>query len=123
MQSDPESCTGDSGCMRPNGWPDLPSTSVLKCQGQCRNGAAGQGPTDPRWIHAYCIVTGNFFNIKSKTFEQKTFNLCKHELVSDESIDGVSVTGLDGKWSSKERDSEEFKATWTEYAQAGYTSE
>ena len=41
MSSTPESCRGendDAGCVRKNEWPDLPSTPLLACQGQCRDG-------------------------------------------------------------------------------------
>ena len=81
MESSPESCRGadeSAGCVRPNEWPDLPSTSILACQGQCRNGQPGQGPTNPRWIEAYCFTSASFWN--GKEFEEQTFNLCEHTI-------------------------------------------
>ena len=39
MESSPESCRGvdeSAGCVRKNEWPDLPSTSLLQCQGNTK---------------------------------------------------------------------------------------
>lgn len=116
MSSSPSSCVGESGCMREHDWPDLPATSVFKCEGQCRNATAGHGPTDPSWIHEYCLIDGNFYNPGTQSFNKKSFNICEYELKSDHA--GVKVQGLPGKWSSERRSSSEFKEMWDEYALA-----
>ncbi|CBY31517.1 unnamed protein product [Oikopleura dioica] len=109
MNDTKESCEGLSGCMRHNDWPDFPSTSVLNCEGQCRDGQAGRGPTNPRWIQSYCTIESDFYN--GNDWVNQRFELCRHRIV--QSDDGITVEGLDGLWSSEENP--EFEAQWTAY--------
>ena len=84
MESSPESCRGadeTAGCVRPNEWPDLPSTSLLSCQGQCRNGQPGRGPTNPKWIDAYCFTSASFWNGQSPFL--RTFNLKPQRILKE----------------------------------------
>ena len=113
MASTPESCGTGSGCVRENDWPDLPSTSILKCEGQCRNGKAGMGPTDPVWISKFCIVEAEFFIKKKQKFEPRTYNLCRAVLVQDSA--GSKIPGKTGKWMGKEISTSKWRATWNEY--------
>ena len=99
--------------MRENDWPDLPSTSVLKCEGQCRNGTAGMGPTDPLWISKFCIVEAEFFIKKEQEFQKRSFNLCRAVLVQDPA--GIEITGKSGRWIGKEISTAKWRAAWTEY--------
>ena len=105
---------GLSGCVRDFDWPDLPSTSVLNCEGQCREGAAGRGPTQPAWISQYCQISGNFYN--GTNFENREFSLCRHHIMKDSN--GVKVEGRDGKWSSFEVTEDVFEAEWAEYTKS-----
>ena len=104
---------GDAGCMREDDWPDLPSTPLFECQGQCRDGAAGKGPTDPRWVAMYCIVKGEFF--VGGNFVEREYNLCRAALVQDSN--GVKVKNLSGRWSTTEIDEATYEATWKAYIQ------
>ena len=114
MDETKEGCQGQSGCIRPNDWPDLPSTSVLNCEGQCRSGAAGRGPTHPSWISQYCEIEGSFYN--GSHFENQAFSLCKSHLVRDSG--GISVEGRSGKWSSESVSDEIWTAEWAAYTAA-----
>ena len=109
-----EGCKGESGCIRDHDWPDLPSTSVLNCEGQCRDGAAGRGPTNPRWLAQYCEVTGHFYT--GLEFEEQFHSLCRSKMV--QSSDGITVEGRSHKWSSEPVSDEEFEANWAAYTTA-----
>ena len=104
------------GCMRPFDWPDLPSASIFNCQGQCRNGSEGRGPTDPRWLSQYCAHSANFFNPITKKFESKTFWLCTDEIF--ESENGLSIYGKSGKFETRPISAEKVRRTWSEYLKA-----
>ena len=105
---------GDEGCMREHDWPDMPSTPLFECKGQCRDGQAGTGPTDPHWVNEYCIVEGEFF--VGNQWQQRSFNLCRVELVSDNS--GVTLKGKSGKWSAQDINEDQFKTNWNAYKNA-----
>ena len=107
---------GDAGCMRKHDWPDLPSTPLFACKGQCRDGEAGSGPTDPHWVNEYCTVTGSFFSENSNTWEEKSFSLCEVELV--QSATGVSIPGVNGKWKTQSISEDQFKTNWFAYKAA-----
>ena len=111
MDDSKEACEGLAGCIRPNEWPDLPSVSVLNCQGQCRNGEAGRGPTDPRWLHSYCTVSADFWN--GNDWEARTFELCQNRLLETSSENGIAVKGLEGFWTSEENPN--YHSNWAEY--------
>jgi hypothetical protein len=107
---------GDEGCNREHDWPDLPSTPLFECKGQCRNGQAGKGPTDPHWINEYCIVRGEFAQRSgglNTAYEEH--NLCRSELVQDNN--GVSIDGLSGKWSTQPVSDEVYAQRWLDYIQ------
>ena len=98
MDSSRQSCGGEmDGCIRPNGWPDSPVSSLFTCTGQCRDGKEGHGPLVPEFLDAYCTLNGNFFDKNSKKYVGKSFYLCEHKLVKDDR-NGVSVHGREGKW-------------------------
>ena len=108
---------GDEGCMREHDWPDLPSTPLYECKGQCRDGAAGKGPTDPHWVNEYCIVSGNFWIEGTvQDWRARTFNLCRVELF--QSNNGVRIPGKSGKWETREIDDDQFKVNWESYKNA-----
>ena len=52
-QGETDESGSQHGCMRDGGWPDLPHTPISACQGQCRNGVVGHGPTNVHWINEY----------------------------------------------------------------------
>ena len=114
MDETKEGCKGASGCVRDFDWPDLPSTSVLNCEGQCRNGESGRGPTHPSWLSQYCEIEGQFYN--GSDFESMSFSLCKSHLVTDSS--GIKVEGRTGKWSSVPVTDDVFEAEWDAYTAA-----
>ena len=116
MDETPEGCGGEDGCIRPNDWPDYPTTSVLNCQGQCRYGAKGRGPTHPNWIARYCSVAGSFYN--STNWEELEFNLCKHRLVKDPN--GMTVENRPGTWSAVPN--KDYVAQWKAYNDAVATT-
>lgn len=114
MQSSPESCQGENGCIRGNDWPDLPSTSVLRCEGQCRNGEAGVGPTNVHWIAEYCYIKAEFINSESWKMEEMEFNLCEYKLVRDEE-DGEFVPKLGGKYKSEKQEEAVWRSNVANY--------
>ena len=104
---------GDEGCQREHDWPDLPSTPLFGCKGQCRNGTTGAGPTEPHWVHEYCMVSGSFYNKFEDTWQNQSFNLCRNQMIQDPS--GLKVDGLNGKWSTTPMSDEEYESNWLTY--------
>ena len=105
---------GDEGCQREHDWPDLPSTPLFECKGQCRDGQAGKGPTDVHWVNEYCIVEGSFF--LGNNWRDMSFSLCQFDLF--ESENGVQVNGREGKWESRKIDDDQFASNWNAYKNA-----
>ena len=95
-QGDKDDTGAQHGCTRPNEWPDLPHSPVSECQGQCRNGAVGSGPTSVHWIHQYCNINAEFYNAQTEEWEEKSFQLCDKKIV--QSNGGEEIVGLEGKW-------------------------
>ena len=86
------------GCIRDGGWPDLPHTPISACQGQCRNGKVGYGPTNVHWINEYCNVKSDFWNPENGKWESREFLLCDYKI--EQSSDGEKIHGKRGKWIS-----------------------
>ena len=100
-----QTCTGDKdesgaqhGCMYDGGWPDLPHIPISACQGQCRNGSVGYGPTNVHWVNQYCSVKSEFWNPSISQWESREFHLCDYKI--EQSADGEKIAGLSGKWIS-----------------------
>ena len=97
-----DSTGAQAGCTRIGEWPDYPHTPVTKCQGQCRSGALGSGPTSVHWLNQYCTVRGDFFDVQSDSWVSREFQLCDHKIIR--SSEGEKVHGLPGKWKSVPND-------------------
>ena len=100
-----QTCGGDKdesgaqhGCMYDGGWPDLPHVPISACQGQCRDGTVGYGPTNVHWVNEYCSVKSDFWNPENGKWESREFHLCDYKL--EQSTDGKKIAGLSGKWIS-----------------------
>ena len=100
-----QTCGGDKdesgaqhGCMYDGGWPDLPHVPISACQGQCRDGTVGYGPTNIHWVNEYCSVKSDFWNPENGRWESREFHLCDYKL--EQSADGEKIAGLSGKWIS-----------------------
>ena len=74
----------------------------------------GRGPTNPKWIDAYCFTSANFWN--GNRWEPMTFNLCEHTIVP--SPEGIEILGREGKWASKSIGKENWISNVEAYAKA-----
>ena len=95
-QGEKDESGSQHGCIRDGGWPDLPHTPISACQGQCRDGTVGYGPTNVHWINEYCNVKSDFWNPQSGQWESKEFMLCDHKL--EQNSNGETIQGKSGKW-------------------------
>ena len=95
-QGEKDDSGAQHGCIRDGGWPDLPHTPISACQGQCRDGTVGYGPTNVHWINEYCNVKSDFWNPTSGEWESREFFLCDYKI--EQSSSGEKIHGLSGKW-------------------------